>query len=266
MDQDIRTFLKGFSLDKLNPPGGLGILRLFRIGSEIGTYRKESVRPLITLMREHNITRLTAMDRNWFLTSDGKFTNPGSPSAKWGNVDDLRNPGDIFRTQNPHLNPYYSQYYSQSAQESPSDEADDDDDDEQAQPVSAGQMIDEPQIKFGLERDLQRALRTNIAQLDAGLRIVDGGVEQTVESGRIDITAEDDRGNLVVIELKAGTAAPEAVTQLLGYMRAIENPDGRPIRGILVANDFHPRVVYAAKAVPNISLKAYSFQFSFEDR
>ena len=132
--------------------------------------------------------------------------------------------------------------------------------------MSTGQVVDEPQIRFSLERDLQRALRTNIVQLDTGLRIIDGGVERTVESGRIDITAEDDRGNLVVIELKAGTAAPDAVVQLLGYMGAIENPDGRPIRGILVANDFHPRVVYAVKAVPNISLKAYSIQFSFEDR
>ena len=263
MDQDIRTFLKGFSLDKLKTPGGLGILCLFRdrFGDRY-LLRKESVRPLITLMKEHNITRLTAMDRNWFLTSDGKFTNPGSPSTKWGNIADLKNPGDIFRTQNPHLNPYYSQ----SVQESPSDEADEDDEDDQAELVSTGQMVDEPQIKFGLERDLQRFLRANIAQLDTGLRIVDGGVEQTVESGRIDITAADDRGNLVIIELKAGTATPEAVAQILGYMGAIENPDGRPIRGILVANDFHPRVVYAAKAVPTLSLKAYSFQFSFEDR
>lgn len=261
MDQDIRTFLKGFSLDKLKTPGGLGILRLFRdrFGDRY-LLRKESVRPLIALMREHNITRLTAMDRNWFLTSDGKFTNPGSPSTKWGNIADLKNPGDIFRTQNPHLNPYYSQYYSQSVQETPVNG------DDQGESVSTVPVVDEPQIRFGLERDLQRALRTNIAQLDTGLRIIDGGVEQTVESGRIDITAEDDRGNLVVIELKAGTAAPDAVAQLLGYMGAIENPDGRPIRGILVANDFHPRVVYAAKAVPNISLKAYSFQFSFEDR
>ena len=50
------------------------------------------------------------------------------------------------------------------------------------------------------------------------------------------------------------------------YMGTIENLDGKPVRGILVANDFAPRLVQAAKAVPAISLKAYSFQFSFQDR
>ena len=70
----------------------------------------------------------------------------------------------------------------------------------------------------------------------------------------------------MVIELKAGTADSNAIGQLLRYMGSIENPDGRPIRGILVADDFHGDAVYAANAVPNISLKAYSVQFSFEDR
>ena len=251
MEQDVRTFLKRFSLDELK---NLGILQPFSGGYWL---RARSVDPLIELMKRHNVTRLVAEERRWFLTSDRQFRNPGSREFKDGNVDDLGNPGDVFTTHNPHINPYNYRY---SIQEPPSD------DDDQGEPVSTDQVVDEPQIKFGLERDLQRALRTNIAQLDAGLRIVDGGVEQTVEAGRIDITAADDRGNLVVIELKAGTAAPEAVAQLLGYMGTIENPDGRPIRGILVANDFHPRVVYAAKAVPTISLKAYSFQFSFEDR
>ena len=117
-----------------------------------------------------------------------------------------------------------------------------------------------------MERDLQRALRTNIAQLEPGLTITDGGSEKTVDAGRIDITAEDANGSLVVIELKAGTAQPDSVAQLLAYMGTIENPSGRAVRGILVANDFAPRVAQAAKVVPNIVLKAYSFQFSFQDR
>lgn len=41
---------------------------------------------------------------------------------------------------------------------------------------------------FGLERDLQRALRNNIEQLERGLKIIDGGKERKVESGFIDIT------------------------------------------------------------------------------
>ena len=239
MEQDVRTFLQGFSVKEL-------IKRkiLYRRGSryelKAGSVRPlaGSVGPLFKLMKEHNVTKLVAEDIGWYLTSDRQFHNSKSGEIREGSIDDLRNKGEVFTNRNRDINPHY-----ESVQEP-----------------------HEPPTRFPIETELQRALRDNIAQLDAGLRIIDGGVERTVESGRIDITAEDDQGNLVVIELKAGTAAPDAVAQILGYMGAIENPDGRPIRGILVANDFHPRVVHAAKAVPTISLKAYSFQFSFEDR
>jgi Endonuclease NucS len=71
---------------------------------------------------------------------------------------------------------------------------------------------------FGLERDLQLNLRQNIDQLESGLAIIDNGRERTVPSGRIDITARDRDGMIVVIELKAGTADHKAIGQVLGYM------------------------------------------------
>jgi RecB family endonuclease NucS len=52
---------------------------------------------------------------------------------------------------------------------------------------------------FGLERDLQLALRRSIEQLEPGLTVMDGDREQTVASGRIDITARDRDGTTVVI-------------------------------------------------------------------
>ena len=50
-----------------------------------------------------------------------------------------------------------------------------------------------------------------------------------MDAGRIDITAEDDKGGLVVVELKAGTASPDSIAQLLAYMGTIENPEGKPL-------------------------------------
>jgi len=135
----------------------------------------------------------------------------------------------------------------------------DEDDDEDDIELYDGEM------QFRLERDLQAAIRENITQLEDGLAITDGGTEQTVGAGRIDITAEDASGRTVVIELKAGTAQPDSVAQLLAYMGTIPNPEGRDIRGILVASDFHQRVRDAVHALPNVALKAYSFRFTFKD-
>jgi RecB family endonuclease NucS len=116
---------------------------------------------------------------------------------------------------------------------------------------------------FGLERDLQLALRRHLDQLEIGLKIADGGKEQIVESGRIDITAEDANGTTVVIELKPGLANRETIGQILGYMGDMMVTK-KSVRGILVAGDFPAGAISAARAVPNLRLKKYTFKFSFE--
>jgi RecB family endonuclease NucS len=128
------------------------------------------------------------------------------------------------------------------------------------------QQEETEEIVFGLERDLQVALRRNIEQLEAGLTIIDGDKERVVEGGRIDITAEDKDKKLVVVELKAGEAKPECIAQILAYMVSLSLEENREVRGILVAAGFHPRVVLAAKAIPNLRLMEYSFMFSFRER
>lgn len=130
--------------------------------------------------------------------------------------------------------------------------------------IETNELIEASEATFGLERDLQLALRSDIEQLEPGLHIIDDGKERVTEAGRIDITAQDAQDVIVVIELKAGTAAPEALTQLLAYMGTVGQQDQCPVRGVLIAGDFHPRVVFAARAVPNIQLKLYRFKFTFE--
>ncbi|MFQ6089420.1 MAG: endonuclease NucS domain-containing protein [Candidatus Methanofastidiosia archaeon] len=121
-----------------------------------------------------------------------------------------------------------------------------------AEPSEAEEAIEAMEITFGLERDLQIALRSNIEQLEQGLKIIDEGRELTTKAGKIDITAEDQQGAIVVIELKAGAANPRCVVQILSYMGALSKKEKKPIRGILVAGDFPPRVIFAARAVPNL--------------
>lgn len=120
-------------------------------------------------------------------------------------------------------------------------------------------------ITFGLERDLQAALRNNIEQLELGLKIIDGNTERVTEAGRLDITAEDSQGNIVVIELKAGTAQSKVIAQILAYMGAVAEETKKPVRGILIAGDFDKKVIWAARAIPNLELKKYSFQFTFDE-
>ena len=236
--QNIREFLQAFSVEDLQ---GRGILR-----GASNQLKALSISPLITLMRENSIDQLEFPDRNWFLDIEGNFSNPASSELKEGNISELSNPGSVFNLTNTAINPYFQGYTVAAGNEQQIEEAE--------------------QITFKLERDLQAALRLNITQLESGLQVIDGGSEQTVESGRIDITAKDQDNNIVVIELKAGVAQPNSVTQTLAYMASLVLKGQTPVRGILVAADFHPKVVLAAQVVPNLKLKQYSFSFSFRDR
>ena len=121
-----------------------------------------------------------------------------------------------------------------------------------------------PEATFGLERDLQVALRADIQQLETGLRIVDDGSGQVAEAGRIDITAQDADGVTVVVELQAGKAAPAALTQLLADMGAVAGQDQSAVRGLLIAGDFHPHIVFATRSIPNVQLRRYRYAFTFE--
>ncbi len=116
---------------------------------------------------------------------------------------------------------------------------------------------------FGLEKDLQAALRKHIDQLEVGLRVIDGGSERSVDSGRIDILAKDSNGAFVIIELKAGTATDSVVAQILGYMGDIAEEENAEVRGIIVAADFNKRVQSASRATSNLELKTYRYNFEF---
>jgi len=112
---------------------------------------------------------------------------------------------------------------------------------------------------------LQASLRKRIEELEPGLKIIDGGNERTVDGGRIDITAEDETGKVVAVELKAGIAKSDSIAQILAYMGCLKQEESRDVRGILVGADFDKRTILAARAVPNLKVKQYSVSFQFKD-
>ena len=125
-------------------------------------------------------------------------------------------------------------------------------------------FANEPPQTIGLEKDMQATIRQSIDQVELGLRITDGGKERSVETGFIDITAEDVENTPVVIELKTGVAGQRAVTQILSYMGSIMDEEGRDdVRGILIASDFDRKARAAAKVIPSLTLMRYQFSFQF---
>jgi endonuclease len=129
--------------------------------------------------------------------------------------------------------------------------------------VQSDAGAEEPEAVLSLERDLNAALRQHIEQVGQGFEVVDGGKERSVASGRIDILAKDQDGHLVVIELKAVKAKRDDVAQVLAYMGDIQSETGGAVSGLLIAPDFEPKAIAAARMVPSLHLKRYSFQFSF---
>jgi len=87
----------------------------------------------------------------------------------------------------------------------------------------------------------------------------------SVDSGLIDVLAEDSQGNMVIIELKAGQAKDRVLAQTLAYMSDITETYGNAeTRGIIIAHSFSDRLLQAVKIVPRVKLLRYGIKFVFE--
>jgi len=131
--------------------------------------------------------------------------------------------------------------------------------------------IEEEEVSFGLERDLEECISRNLKQLEEGLTLYStegsSGRQYSTDVGRIDLLTVDKEGNFVVIELKAGLATDRVVGQVLGYMRCVRKnlAKGKDVRGIIVADDFDERLKYAVAEIPKLKLKKYLVKFEFRD-
>jgi len=142
-------------------------------------------------------------------------------------------------------------------------------------PVDAGSN-DEDETLISLEVDIENALVSNLNQLEPGLGLYreDDKTGQQYQisfdgkkKGRIDILAVSEVGDFVVIEIKAGEADRDACGQIQGYMGWVKQhmAKNQTVRGIVVANNFTIRAIYAAKVVPNLCLKKCQINFTFSD-
>jgi len=110
------------------------------------------------------------------------------------------------------------------------------------------------------EKELKTLLRRQLDKVEPGLVAADNGQEREVASGRIDITARDADGNLVVIELKAGPCPAGALEQVLGYSSDLEEETGTRCRAVIVASEFSLRQRSAAKRARELHLVTYQVE------
>jgi len=97
---DVQDFLRRYEIDYLRKRGILLTVRNLLQG--------KSVYPLIELMKEQNVERLSSSDGTWYLTTNTQFANPRSDEIiKFGLVDELDSLGNVFNYQNVTINPYF---------------------------------------------------------------------------------------------------------------------------------------------------------------
>ena len=91
------------------------------------------------------------------------------------------------------------------------------------------------------------------------------GRQVKCDVGRVDIVGRGADGATVVVELKVGEAKDSAIGQIARYMGWQQHQGAGTVRGILVASDFPEGVQHAALAIPNLALRRYRIQLTFDD-
>jgi len=135
--------------------------------------------------------------------------------------------------------------------------------------------IDESDIvenMFSYERDLQNALVNQIKskKLFTGYSIFgenEEGIEYTIENKRIDILLlNDSKNELLVIELKAGVAKKDALSQILEYIgKLMKKFPEKIINGRIIASDIDDSLKDACLSTPNIKTLKYKIEISINE-
>lgn len=145
---------------------------------------------------------------------------------------------------------------------------------EHAQPKTV--EVDEFNTGFmAYEQHLEEYVIKNWDNIDFGERYTiyhddDGttGQQYTTDVGIIDILAQDEANNFVVIELKRAESGYKVVGQTLNYMGWVQDRlagDGQKVRGLIIVGRADKTLRAAVRPVTNmIDLKEYRIKMSFE--
>ena len=124
---------------------------------------------------------------------------------------------------------------------------------------------------ISFEKDLEEHIAKNLKQIEKGMSLYKkgkkSGRQYKIDFGFIDLLAKDKNDDFVVIELKVGKATYAVIGQVLSYIGWVRQnlAKNKKVRGIIIADDFHEKVKFAAKEIPNLLLKQYEVSFSFKN-
>jgi len=123
---------------------------------------------------------------------------------------------------------------------------------------------------FHYEVDLQNALNTQIEKLFPEYKIFGNngeGIQYKIGGKKIDLLLEHkENDQLLVIELKAGTADFRAFGQIAMYIGLLsEKFTDRVINGVIIAKEIDYSLIKASLINKNIKLMAYEMEFNLEE-
>lgn len=92
------------------------------------------------------------------------------------------------------------------------------------------------------------------------------GIEYPTDVGPIDILAVDEQENMVVFELKLNKGADRTVGQVMRYMGWVQKhlANGKPVSGVIVAQQISEKLKYAVSIFPMIDLFEYEIGFTIK--
>lgn len=104
-----------------------------------------------------------------------------------------------------------------------------------------------------LKRGLEEAIKPNLPAL--GLRLASEDIAQQFSMGpgvgKSDLICEDEKGDLVVLELKRGRSSDEVIGQVLryvGFVRENVARKGQEVHGWMITGDYDESLRLAATA------------------
>lgn len=125
---------------------------------------------------------------------------------------------------------------------------------------------------FAAEAHLRDYLARHLHEVEPGLGLyVDeqydrDGVEYPTGVGVIDILAQDATGGFVVIELKVAKGPDSVAGQVLRYKNWVKAhlADGKPVRGVIIAQQINDKIRYAVAGDEEIALMEYEISLNLK--